>query len=320
MTSRPDAATGATFEQVTACRVCGGADLRAWRTGCRDTMRKTTERRFTYSRCVACRAVLLVDGPTAATVGRFYGTTYAPYLRSNSASLASMFRPDIPRGSSRLLQAQKATYASAAPGRTLVDFGCGTPAVLDVARDAGWRTIGVDFAQEVVQQVRGAGHQGLGVDEFLDAAAPPCDVVRASHVIEHVFDPVRVLQQLRRRLARGGTLHLATPNPDGLASLLFRGAWFGLEAPRHIVLFPPTLLARLVREAGFDDVSVVPEPVTKDLARSAAYLAEAAGVKVGDVSAGDGPRVLNLLARPVVPVASRRGRADRYHVFARVTA
>lgn len=319
MSSPPDAATGAQFEQVTACRVCQSTNLRPWRNACRDTMRRTTLRRFSYSRCAACRAVLLVDGATAETVQLFYGDAYAPYSR-NSASLPAMFRADGVPGASRLLQAQKATYGSVPPGGTLVDFGCGTSAVLDAARGAGWNTLGVDFAAEPVAHARASGHQGQLVDEFLEESQPLCDVVRASHVIEHVYDPVKVLQQLRNRLAPGGTLHLATPNPDGIASLLFRRWWFGLEAPRHIVLFPPSLLARLLHESGFDEVSVFPEAVTKDLARSAAYLAEAAGARVGDVSAGDGSRILNLLAQPVMTVASRHGRADRYHVFARASA
>jgi 2-polyprenyl-3-methyl-5-hydroxy-6-metoxy-1,4-benzoquinol methylase len=301
------------IEQLKHCRVCGSGSLRLWRKACRDTS-STVGIRFSYVRCADCRAAQLGAGPTAGSAGAFYPDNYAPYNRPSPAVMA-MFE-DSPEVSDPLRRAVRSTYALPRHRARLLDFGCGSPATLDAARTAGWSGTGVDFSPLVVRAVRAAGHDGLLVDELPVAEAEPYDVVRGNHVIEHVYDPRDVLEKLISVLRPGGVLHLATPNPDGVGSMLFRRSWFSLDAPRHVVLFPPHLLTRLLVEAGADRVTVLHEVVTKDLVRSATYLRQELTGATGDATAGDGSRLLNLAVRPLAALAARWGRADRYHVFA----
>lgn len=304
------------LDQLKACRVCECRDLRPWRSACRDTS-GTVDVRFAYVRCTGCGAAQLSTGPSASSAGAFYPDEYAPYHRPSPAVLA-MFRPptlvDKP-----LLRTLRTVYGSPPPGGRLLDFGCGSPATLDAARGGGWTGTGVDFSPLVVDAVRAAGHDAMLVDAFESEPGGSYDLIRGNHVIEHVYDPPDLMARLLRHLRPGGVLHFATPNPDGLGSRLFRRHWFSLDAPRHVVLFPPDLLARLLLEAGAADVQVMHEVVTKDVVRSGTYLRqELLGGGGADVTADDGSRLLNRAVRPLAELAARRGASDRYHVFARI--
>lgn len=300
------------FVTVDACRVCGSCDSKPWRRGARDTS-GTVDRRFTYNRCDSCRVAFLVDGPSPESAGAFYAGGYAPYTRPSPAVVRLFSGSPTEDSLQRRLQE---AYRLPRAGARLLDYGCGSPAALDAARDVGWSTTGTDFSPAVLDAVRSAGHEALGPEQALRRGAR-YDLIRASHVVEHLYDPVDVLRRMLASLAPGGRLHLATPNPDSMGSSVFRRHWFSLDAPRHVVLFPPATLADLVQQAGAAEVELVHEPVTKDVARSLLYVARELGVPIRDVLQTDGPWLVNRLLTPVAGRAARAGRSDRYHLLAR---
>ncbi len=87
-----------------------------------------------------------------------------------------------------------------------------------------------------------------------DARRPPlraqcCDAVVAQHVIEHFEQPLRVLGEWAALLRKGGVCVLVTPN-----RLFPRLNWF--HDPTHRVLFSADELGALMRDAGFENVSI----------------------------------------------------------------
>ena len=48
-----------------------------------------------------------------------------------------------------------------------------------------------------------------------------------------------------------GEVIIITPNFDSVAAKLFGTYWFALDTPRHLFLFTPKLLSRLLTEIGF---------------------------------------------------------------------
>lgn len=103
---------------------------------------------------------------------------------------------------------------SSAPGRIL-DCGCGAGGNARILRDRGWRVTAVTIdprEQEAVGQFCEAVHladleKGLPAD--LDGGF---DAVLASHVLEHLAVPERLLSGVRERLNPGGVLAVALPN------------------------------------------------------------------------------------------------------------
>jgi 2-polyprenyl-3-methyl-5-hydroxy-6-metoxy-1,4-benzoquinol methylase len=122
-------------------------------------------------------------------------------------------------------------------------------------RAAGWDVAGLEADEAAVAAARSSGLEvARGTLEDAPFAAGSFDAVTLSHVLEHVHDPVAALQACRRLLRPDGVLWLATPNLDSPGHRRFGRDWFGLDAPRHLVLFGPEGLDLALRTAGFAEL------------------------------------------------------------------
>jgi 2-polyprenyl-3-methyl-5-hydroxy-6-metoxy-1,4-benzoquinol methylase len=138
------------------------------------------------------------------------------------------------------------------PSGRLLDVGCGVGAFLSAMSDLGWTAEGLDTDPRVVESCRRNGvHAQVGTLEEANFPSESFDVVTASHVIEHIYDPVAFLAEVRRVLKVGGQVRLRTPNSDSSSLRRFRENWLGLEVPRHLYLFSPRTLAQVAQSAGF---------------------------------------------------------------------
>ena len=143
------------------------------------------------------------------------------------------------------------------PGAQLLDVGCGNGAFLELARTAGWHVRGLDFDPKAVASARKRGLDVVeGNIEQLQDQATAYDWICCSHVIEHVHNPIDMLQQLHSLLRPGGTLWLQTPNIASLGHERFGPHWRGLEPPRHLTLFTPDGLQRAVANAGLSTEAI----------------------------------------------------------------
>ena len=134
----------------------------------------------------------------------------------------------------------------------LLDVGCGNGFYLSLMRTLGWDVAGVEVDSQAIAVCRA---QGLSVfPGTLEEARFPddsFDVITMNHVIEHVSNPLALLQECYRILSPGGYVAIVTPNVKSLAYRLFRESWFHLDPPRHLCLFHSTTLRKCVQAAGF---------------------------------------------------------------------
>ena len=71
------------------------------------------------------------------------------------------------------------------------------------------------------------------------------------HVIEHIPDPIRTIQEVHRILKASGALVLATPDFDSGCARLFGENFRLLHDPTHISLFSNESMYRFLRDFGF---------------------------------------------------------------------
>jgi methionine biosynthesis protein MetW len=167
-------------------------------------------------------------------------------------------------GPGRLLRQLLSAYAV---GRRCLDLGCG-----DGGTVGTWATrhscsyVGVDVSVTAVSLARA---RGLNATLIEDAASLPFDedsfdVVVASEVFEHLFDPLAAVVEARRVLRRDGVLLVTVPNVAHWrvrADLALLGRWhpggddLSVAEPwrdPHLRFFTPRTLGAMLRRAGFD--------------------------------------------------------------------
>ncbi|MGB5715304.1 MAG: class I SAM-dependent methyltransferase [Waterburya sp.] len=209
-------------------------------------------------------------------------------------------------------------YQPSEVGLKLLDFGCGSELFLNSAREQGWNTIGIDFSPQSVEQVRAHRHQALLMssqvwDEIEDESL---DCVRMNHVLEHLYHPQKNLQAIYSKMKPGGILHIGVPNPYSITSRIFRSRWFSLECPRHIMLYSPALLKKILTSMGFSEIKILHQTVTKDFLRSCGYvLYDLDLISKDEIAKMAQRRYLSNLLYPLARLASAFGVADRHDVF-----
>ncbi|HEX8098814.1 MAG TPA: class I SAM-dependent methyltransferase [Actinomycetota bacterium] len=137
----------------------------------------------------------------------------------------------------------------------LLEVGFGAGHALRALQELGWRVEGIEVDPVAVER---AAARGLNVrlGRLEEASYPEAtfDAIVTSHVVEHLTDPLSFLTEARRILKPGGALVSVTPNPSSLAHRVFGQSWLHLDPPRHLYLFPVSVLRALVPQAGFTEV------------------------------------------------------------------
>ena len=138
------------------------------------------------------------------------------------------------------------------PGRVL-EVGSGAGGQLLHLQRMGWEVEGQDIDSDA--GARSLGDRGIRVHygplAELRLAAGRYDAIVMNHVIEHATDPVALLRECHRLLARDGQLIVVTPNTTSFGHGLFGRHWLPLDPPRHLFLFSTKNLPILARQAGF---------------------------------------------------------------------
>lgn len=136
------------------------------------------------------------------------------------------------------------------PGKIL-DVGCGRGLMLDLLRKNGWEVQGIEHSAEAA--IYAQNHLKLPVrivEQLGDChfADEQFDVVTLWHVFEHLSDPAATLQEIDRILKPGGVAVIEFPNQSSWQSKISKGAWFHLDAPRHLYHFDKETLMRMAGE------------------------------------------------------------------------
>lgn len=152
-----------------------------------------------------------------------------------------------------------------APGKTLLDVGCGTGEFLKAGADGGFDVTGIDVDSTTTEYItRKYGFRTItGLLEAGVFEEGSFDVVVLSHVIEHLQRPIELLGIIHSILKPNGLFVMCTPNSDSLGEDIhhvygcFRHSWdkcyylTPFMNPYHIIGFNRKSARRILEDCGF---------------------------------------------------------------------
>lgn len=188
------------------------------------------------------------------------------------------------------------------PGARALDIGCNTGLLLDLLREAGYRTVGIERSPSGAEAVA-AGHEvhALDIEAGLELRQR-FDVVTMTHVLEHLRQPTRALEWVREHLHAQGLAIVEVPNWGDLARPLWGTRYRPLELGDHLSFFERETLAGLARRAGLRVRALWSAPQ----ARSLLFPSLLTGVDLG-------LDLVRRLRRRSTPEAAVGVAADRVH-------
>jgi SAM-dependent methyltransferase len=234
-----------------ACAICGG-------TATEPLMDKMG---YAIARCVQCGLVYANPrAPHDKILGRYTSAYFwNEYLPSLGVVDGTFDLSQFDLRHRALLE----MIAARAPGRRLLEVGCGAGFFLKAAERAGWTTEGIELSEEASRFAVERLHLRIRRERVENAAIAPgsFDVACMFEVIEHLFEPASVLTAIARALPPGGLLVISTPNYDSASRFALGNDWAVLSPLEHVYYFTEDSLRRILRETGFANVGYVRQHV-----------------------------------------------------------
>jgi 2-polyprenyl-3-methyl-5-hydroxy-6-metoxy-1,4-benzoquinol methylase len=131
----------------------------------------------------------------------------------------------------------------------LIDYGSSIPTLIREAKACGvGRPIAVDLDRLAFEYAHEHGLEILTPTEYGDQIAEgSVDIIRFSHVLEHMVDPKSAIEQASSKLRVGGILYITQP---GFPVFLPRQTDYVLKDsvfPKHLHFFSPISLVKMTK-------------------------------------------------------------------------
>ena len=276
------------LEAVHGCPYCGSADRSIAYEGVQDWAFACAPGHWSYWNCGRCQALYLHQRPTPASIGNAYTRyythtgdqrtsrlgTFKQRLRNEywSTTLQTSIAPrlGLPRWAAWATAGLKPWIAepfglrqwAQLPKGLLIDVGCGNGDKLKLASQLGWQARGIELDASAVQAAQAQGLQvEQGGYELLANYKGQADCVVCSHVLEHVHQPLHLLQLLLDSLSPRSVMLLSVPNATSFLRRHYGENWRGLEAPRHLAIPDGAWLGDYLRAQGMRCMQVPSYPL-----------------------------------------------------------
>lgn len=199
-------------------------------------------------RCANCR-LAFTDARTAPPPSQLY----PPFEQSDTAAQRSA------RQALSLFTLQRARLIEAVkPGGRLLDYGAGAGGFARFMASRGFDTVGLEpYSLGTTLEEKNLKLVRAPLASVKDTLGT-FDVITMWHVLEHLERPVPLLETLRSMLRPDGVLVVSVPNFSSWQSSVFKGGWFHLDPPRHLLQFEPDTLETCLSRAGFRVTKNVP--------------------------------------------------------------
>jgi SAM-dependent methyltransferase len=226
------------------CPICGQAGAAEWLRA-PDRFHGRQEK-YTLVRCSACSLVWLSDPPKPEEMHVHYTDAYHKLISAAGENSPHRWRD------------RKAALAPHKRSGALLDLGCSSGSFLESMKDEPWKLYGVEMSADSARTAEARSGARVFVGDIPDAPFAPesFDVITCLDVLEHVYEPRRVMARVGEWLKPGGIFYVLVPNIDSAEARVFGSHWHGLEMPRHLSHFSPASLGNLAKSVGLQEVSL----------------------------------------------------------------
>lgn len=200
------------------------------------------------ARCAACGLHSAWPRPDDRDLREAYARVRHEPIVKGTSPIGAAWRRYRDRSRLRLLE----QVAPSSHGGLVVDVGCGEGMFMRAVAGKGRHLVGTDYSEVNVEGLVADGFDArVGMLEDVGLQEGSVDVIWASHVIEHMNDPVGFLESVRRYLKPDGTLVAILPSSTTLRARTGTSTWHLVNPPGHLWGFSPGTFRALLEGNGF---------------------------------------------------------------------
>ena len=213
-----------------------------------------SHKEFKIYGCNQCTLRFTNPRPETKELSRYYESDeYISHTDQSSSLINSLYkiaRKFTIKRKRRLLQGMTNNY-------TLLDFGCGTGHFIEHCKGSGWQVSGVE-PNELARSLAAGNTMETIYDDLSKVGAKSFDIITLWHVLEHVAELNKTIEQLKALLAVDGTLVIAVPNYEAYETTIYKEFWAAYDVPRHLYHFNRKSMKALLAQHGLKIVKTYP--------------------------------------------------------------
>ena len=139
---------------------------------------------------------------------------------------------------------------SALVNKNILDFGSGNGGFLKLAKDISKSVLGVELEKAIIPYYK---KENIPLENKLDNINNKFDIITSFHVIEHIKDPLAILEKLKNLLKDNGKLIIEVPNANDALLTIYENEAFSNFTywSCHLYLYTQHTLSILAKQAGF---------------------------------------------------------------------
>jgi 2-polyprenyl-3-methyl-5-hydroxy-6-metoxy-1,4-benzoquinol methylase len=192
--------------------------------------------------------------PSLDVLGKYYES--ADYI-SHTDSKRSLFEKAYHFVKNIALKNKLNLINTCQPNKGLIlDIGAGTGDFLTVAKNDGWKTIGVEPSEKAKAIAKNKGVSF--VEKTSELESHSFDVISMWHVLEHVPNLEEQITELKRLLKPTGTLIVAVPNFKSFDAKHYGKFWAAYDVPIHFWHFSKTAIQKLFEKENMKLEKILP--------------------------------------------------------------
>lgn len=155
----------------------------------------------------------------------------------------------------------------------LLEIGCSHGRFLEMMEKTGWRVRGVEMDERVAAYAKRERNLEVYHKRIEDCNfnKGEFDVAVMNMLLEHLYNPFKVLQNVTLWLKSGGQLIFSIPYFDGLEFKWFEDYCYGLQLPFHITFFNKKVLRQYLKTLGYGEIKFYHHFFDRDIIASAHY-------------------------------------------------
>lgn len=211
---------------------------------------------FSIVECDDCKFHFTNPIPEASKIGDFYKSD--KYISHSSTKKGAInFLYNIIRN--RTLRDKLSWILQETSQKKLLDIGAGTGHFLKHALCNDFEIEGLEPDEDARMFAHKENQLNLRPSQDLYSFDKSSfDIITMWHVLEHVYDLRKDLNQITSLLKEDGVLFIAVPNMNSYDAKYYKKVWAAYDLPRHLYHFKKENIESLLQQFGFSLTKVIP--------------------------------------------------------------
>lgn len=135
--------------------------------------------------------------------------------------------------------------------KKVLDFGSGNGGFLKLTKNISKEVLGVELEKAIIPFYK---EENIPLENSLDNISEKFDIITSFHVIEHIKEPLIILEKLKKLLEDNGNLIIEVPNANDALLTIYENEAFSNFTywSCHLYLYTHHTLNLLAKQAGFE--------------------------------------------------------------------